>query len=189
MCAVLFSCRQLSYLCCCLICTHLPRKKKTPPAPPEASSPLAEWQPHPSSQTPSWELSSIPLSHPTPSPSTGRQPHLQMRARSHHLHTFPVWSGGSLLLQMDGKQPGLAAPALTRRSVQRPGRLVSSSCTVPFLCSNHCSSSSLHSGVQDLPMAHGAETFSTLSPLVHLLPPAPCSLWSSHTNYIPPLPL
>jgi len=38
-------------------------------------------------------------------------------------------------------------------------------------------------------MAHGAETFSTLSPLVHLLPPAPRSLWSSHTNYIPPLPL
>lgn len=56
---------------------------------------------------------SIPVSHPTPSPSTGRQPHLQMRARSHRLHTVPLWSGGSLPLQVDGEQPDLAASALT----------------------------------------------------------------------------
>lgn len=127
--AVLCSGRQLSYLCCCPICnplplppTHLPHEEKTPPAPPEASSPLAERQPHPSGQTLSWELSFTPLSHPTPNPLTGRQLRLQILARS---HTFPLWSGGCLLLQMDGRQPGLAAPALTPCSVQRPGHLVS----------------------------------------------------------------
>ena len=39
---------------------------------------LTEWQLHPSGQTPSWELSSTPLSQPTPNPSTGHQLHLQM---------------------------------------------------------------------------------------------------------------
>lgn len=39
---------------------------------------LTEWQLHPSGQTPSWELSSTPLSQPTPNPSTGHQLHLPM---------------------------------------------------------------------------------------------------------------
>ena len=148
--AVLCSGRQLSYLCCCPICTPLPlprtplpHEEKTPPAPPEASSPLAEWQPHPSGQTPSWELSSTPLSHPTPNPSTGRQLHLQPPDSSQVSHRPPlVWR---LPAPPDGWQT--AWPRCSCPYAPCSGRavLLAPSCTVPFLCSNHSGSSSPHS--------------------------------------------